>query len=59
MSTKILTQFKFSIFMATLKKLLLVIMLTGILANSIVFYVSFKNPTKTAKMTPSTFFILR
>ena len=43
----------------TVVKMLIVIMISGIVANSIVFYVSFKHSTKMSKTTPSTYFILR
>ena len=40
-------------------KLLIIIMVLGIIANSLVFYVSFKHSNKVTKITPSTFFVLR
>ena len=43
----------------TVVKILIVIMMSGIVANSIVFYVSFKHSSKMSKTTPSTYFILR
>ena len=40
-------------------KLLIIIMTLGIIANLLVFYVSYKHSNKVTKITPSTFFVLR